>query len=68
PSNINIRLNYIQTLLKQMQSEGATNEIISEAEELLSGVMDLSFNDRRYPRYSELSRLVQIISRKRSDN
>ena len=59
--NINIRLNYIQTLLKQMQSEGTTSELISTAEELLNGAKNLSLNDRRYSRYSELRRLVQII-------
>ena len=68
PGNINIRLNYVQTLLKQMQSNGATAEIIATAEELLEGAKDLSFNDRRYPRYSELCRLVQIILSKFNEN
>jgi hypothetical protein len=44
-----------------MQSEGTTSELISTAEELLNGAKNLSLNDRRYSRYSELRRLVQII-------
>ena len=67
-TNINIRLNYVQTLLKQLQTEGATSKNIVLAEELLSGVRELSFSDRRYSRYSELCRLVQIVSHKFSED
>jgi len=66
-TNINIRLNYVQTLLKQLQTEGTTSEIITLAEQLLGGIKELPFSDRRYSRYSELSRLVQMISRKFKD-
>ena len=64
PNNINIRLNYVQTLLKQAQLDSTTNGIIETADEIITGMPPLAFSDARYTRYSELSRLTQLMLQK----
>jgi len=61
PKNINIRLNYVQTLLKQAQGQANANQTIETADKLISEMPQLAFSDKRYPRYSELNRLTQLM-------
>jgi len=61
PKNINIRLNYVQTLLKQAQNQTDANQIIEKADKLISEMPQLAFSDKRYSRYSELNRLTQLM-------
>ncbi|MCW8880249.1 MAG: response regulator [Kangiellaceae bacterium] len=61
PSNVNINLNNVQTLLKRFQSGEKDQQLLLEAERLLSGITRLAFTDPRYERYSELSRLTQLM-------
>jgi len=60
PKNINIRLNYVQTLLKQVQNQPNANHMIETADKLISEMPQLSLSDKRYPRYSELNRLTKL--------
>jgi len=64
PSNINIRLNYVQSLLKQAQNENNPADIIRTADTMMSDMPQLAFSDVRYSRYSELSRLTQLMLQK----
>ena len=64
PRNINIRLNYAQTLMKQNQITKISLSAIKRSEELIDGMPKLSFSDSRHKRYSELSRLIQLTLRK----
>ncbi|WP_196138455.1 response regulator [Aliikangiella sp. G2MR2-5] len=61
PNNVNINLNNVQTLLKRYQSGEKKPEILHKAEELLSNITRLAYSDPRYERYSELSRLTQLM-------
>lgn len=60
PNNINIKLNHVQALLKSYQKEESL-PLLENAEKLLSGTSKLAINDPRYKRYSELSRLTQLL-------
>lgn len=64
PNNINIRLNYIQSLLKQVQLDSSPKTIIELANNLISNMPNLSFSDHRYNRFSELNRLTQLMLQK----
>ncbi len=61
PNNVNINLNNVQTYLKRYQSGEKHKELLDEAQRLLGNITRLSSNDERYERYSELSRLTQLI-------
>ncbi|WP_168204309.1 tetratricopeptide repeat-containing response regulator [Aliikangiella coralliicola] len=61
PNNVNINLNHVQTLLKNYQSGEKNKALLEKAESILSGITRLPFDDPRYERYSELSRLTQLI-------
>jgi len=63
-SNINICLNYVQSLLKQAQSQDNSHQAIKQAEDMLTAMPQLNFSDARYARYSELSRLIQLMLQK----
>ncbi len=67
PNNINICLNYVQSLLKQAQSDRNPKETIQLADSLLTGMPKLTFSDTRFDRYSELSRLTQLMLQKQNE-
>lgn len=60
PNNVNIKLNHVQALLKSYQKQESL-PLLENAEKLLSGTSKLAINDPRYKRYSELSRLTQLL-------
>ncbi len=64
-SNININLNYIQSLLKQAQIDNDPIDTIQLADKILTKMPPLTFSDKRFARYSELSRLTQLMLQKR---
>jgi CheY-like chemotaxis protein len=64
PKNINISLNYVQALLKQLQSSGGSTKGIIQAETVLADISNLPPSDTRYARFSELNRLVQLMRQK----
>ncbi|MDQ7050303.1 MAG: response regulator [Enterobacterales bacterium] len=64
PSNINILLNYVQSLLKNAQSKDNEPKSIKLADQLITNMPRLAFTDGRYQRYSELSRLTQLMLQK----
>jgi len=64
PNNINILLNYVQSLLKHAQSNNNDSNSITLADELITGMPRLAYTDSRYQRYSELSRLTQLMLQK----
>lgn len=59
--NINIGLNYIQTLLKQAQKSKQPAKLIEKADKVMSLIPSLTLSDKRFNRYSELKRLIQIM-------
>jgi hypothetical protein len=61
PSNINICLNYVQSLLKQAQTDSNPKETIKIADNILTAMPQLTFSDLRFERYSELSWLAQLM-------
>jgi CheY-like chemotaxis protein len=67
PHNINIGLNYVQVLLKQIQSNGGDLKELPVAEKILGKLPTLNGEDSRYARYSELNRLVQLMVQKTSN-
>ncbi|MBV1908574.1 MAG: response regulator [Kangiellaceae bacterium] len=64
PKNINITLNYVQTLMKQAQKESNSSKLVNKAERLLGGITQLGINDARATRYNELKRLNQLMLQK----
>lgn len=64
PSNINICLNYVQSLLKLAQADRNPKETIQMADNMLTAMPQLTFSDSRFERYSELSRLTQLMLQK----
>jgi CheY-like chemotaxis protein len=60
PENINMLLNYVQSLLKCFQSNRKESEHIVLAKQLLTKI-HVSKKDHRYLRYTELKRLTQLI-------
>jgi len=64
PENINITLNYTQSLLKEYQLKRQDRKLIDKAKKLLSSINKLSFKDPRYAKYIELSRLIQLMLQK----
>lgn len=60
PSNINIKLNHVQAMLKSYQKSESV-ELLNDAEKLLNSTTKLAVDDQRYQRYSELSRLTQLL-------
>lgn len=65
PSNVNICLNYVQSLLKQAQVSSKPNDVIQTADDMLTNMPQLAFSDERFARYSELSRLTQLMLQKK---
>ncbi|TQV71440.1 response regulator [Aliikangiella marina] len=61
PNNVNINLNFVQSLLKRSQIGTNAAKDLEQAEEILSGVTRLSPQDSRFARYSELNRLTQLM-------
>ncbi|MGB0495284.1 MAG: response regulator [Kangiellaceae bacterium] len=64
PKNINITLNYVQSLLKLSQSEDnfkVSFNPIELANQKLSNINTIESTDSRFPRYSELNRLTQLM-------
>lgn len=61
PNNVNIALNKAQALLKQYQAGDQQTHYIEAAIQVLSHISKLSYTDPRYERYSELSRLAQLM-------
>lgn len=61
PNNVNINLNHAQAILKKFQTEDKNKQYLKDAENILSSITRLSFTDPRYERYSELSRLTQLM-------
>ncbi len=64
PNNVNIILNHAQALLKRSQKDADNRQDLQKAEETLKRVTRLSPADNRYARYSELSRLTQLMLQK----
>ncbi len=64
PNNINILLNYVQSLLKHAQTNKNQEKSVKRADELITGMPRLAYTDSRYQRYSELSRLTQLMLQK----
>ena len=64
PNNVNICLNYAQSLLKLFQSGENEPSLLFDAEEILMGITRLSVGDQRYARFSELTRLNQLMIQK----
>lgn len=64
PNNVNICLNYSQALLKQYQVGNKISLNLSLCQEILSSITRLSITDPRYKRFSELSRLNQLMIQK----
>ena len=65
PSNVNICLNFVQSLLKQAQINKGSNDMIQKSDKMLSNMPKLAFSDSRYARFSELDRLTQIMLQKK---
>ncbi len=61
PKNANIHLNHAQALLKRYQTEEKNRHYLDDAQSTLSKISRLPSNDPRYERYSELSRLTQLM-------
>jgi len=61
PNNVNINLNLAQACLKYFQAKEHRLEFLKQAESVLSTITRLAFTDPRYERYSELSRLTQLM-------
>lgn len=61
PKNINIVLNHTQALLKLSQNAKEPIDILNLANNKLLKLNRLEISDSRYPRYSELSRLSQLM-------
>ncbi len=63
PKNINISLNYVQSLLKQIQSNvnSRNDKLIQTADQLMSSMPNLAYSDERFNRFSELNRLTQLM-------
>jgi len=64
PNNINVSLNYVQSLLKQGQIDNNPINVIQLADKILTEMPQLAFSDVRYARYSELNRLTQLMLQK----
>ncbi len=64
PNNVNICLNLSQALLKHYQSNDKNSQYLYQSEEILSEITRLSVTDPRYTRYSELTRLNQLMIQK----
>ncbi|MDQ7050306.1 MAG: tetratricopeptide repeat protein [Enterobacterales bacterium] len=64
PNNVNICLNLSQALLKHYQSNDKNSDHLYRSEEILTEITRLSVNDPRYTRYSELTRLNQLMIQK----
>ena len=67
PSNINIKLNHAQALLKCYQAESYNQSYLEEAESRLKNVTGLAIDDSRYKRYSELSRLTNLFRQRTAE-
>ena len=61
PNNVNIHLNHIQALLKQYQTQDKDPKLLEDAQNILSSITRLGASDPRYARYSELSRLTNLM-------
>jgi tetratricopeptide (TPR) repeat protein len=61
PNNVNIRLNHAQALLKKYQTVEKNKDFLDQAQSTLSDITRLGYTDPRYERYSELSRLTQLM-------
>ncbi|WP_444998184.1 response regulator [Aliikangiella sp. IMCC44359] len=61
PNNVNINLNHVQSLLKRAQINSNSSKDLHTAEKVLSSITRLSPDDERFARYSELSRLTQLM-------
>lgn len=61
PNNVNINLNHAQSLLKYYQTGHKDKKYLEKAIDTLGLVTRLSFSDPRYERYSELTRLTQLM-------
>jgi len=64
PNNVNICLNLSQVLLKHYQSSDKNSAHLYRSEEILAEITRLSITDPRYTRYSELTRLNQLMIQK----
>lgn len=64
PNNTNIHLNHVQVLLKEYQTESHDIALLQQAESVISNITRLPVSDPRYERYSELSRLTQLMLQK----
>jgi len=68
PQNINIRLNCVQSLLKENQTTENSVVEIKRAENLINEMPQISLSDLRYKRYSELARLIQLALQSHSEH
>ncbi len=64
PNNVNISLNHSQALLKQYQTDEKNPDFLYQSEKILGDINRLPLTDPRYLRYSELSRLNQLMLQK----
>ncbi len=64
PGNINMALNYIQTLLKLAQASDDKRQFIQTADSVLQSIPEVKFPDPRYQRYKELKRLTTLLVEK----
>jgi len=64
PNNVNICLNHAQALLKQYQMGAKQEQDLYSAEKVLTSITRLSIKDPRYSRFSELTRLNQLMLQK----
>ncbi len=63
-NNVNIGLNHAQALLKFYQAGNKDSDYLYKAETVLGDITRLPLTDERYPRYSELLRLNQLMLQK----
>ena len=61
PNNVNINLNLVQSLLRRAQQQKDKDSDLMAAEKILTRITRLGPGDSRYPRYTELSRLTQLM-------
>jgi len=64
PNNVNICLNHAQALLKRYQTGPKQEQDLFSSEQILASITRLSTKDPRYSRFSELTRLNQLMLQK----
>jgi DNA-binding response OmpR family regulator len=68
PGNINMSLNYIQSLLKLSTSSEKRVELLETTRKVLESIPQIVFPDPRFERYKELKRLTLLLLEKSNLN